>query len=157
MPIYLPAPEHRPSGPDGQGWNRLTVAAPAPQAQCALHPRTYAALVESQDTRRARWGGFGPCTRGGDCDSCPIMKAAPRRLTAFTPDVLVRILPREGGDELHVMNRPEEGWDSLSFPWTWVQIARLKGWRVGRHHRDEHGEGFWLHALRQRNGLYGDV
>jgi len=51
MPIFLPAPAHQPTGPDGQGWNRLTVAAPAPSAQCALRPRTYAALAESQDTR----------------------------------------------------------------------------------------------------------
>ncbi|QSI49976.1 hypothetical protein [Thermobispora bispora] len=147
MPIFLAAPAHRPTGPDGQGWNRLTAGID-PSAQCALRPRSYAALVEGQDTRRARWGGYGPCIRGGDCDGCPIASAAPRQLISFTPDVLVRILPRGDRDELHVMNRPDRGWDSGSVVWSWEQLARVVGWRVGRPHRDEHSDGFWLHQIQ---------
>lgn len=156
MPIFLSAPVREPSGPDGQGWNRLTAAAPGPSAQCALRPRSHAALVESQDTRRARWGAFGPCTRAGNCAGCPIASAAPRRLRSFTRDVLVRFLPRGGRTELHLMNNPAKGWDSSSSVWTWDELARLQGWRIGHAHRDEHGEGFWLHAAHPpQGGKYG--
>lgn len=149
MPIFLTAPAHQPGGPDGQGWNRLSAAVHGPSAQCALRPRSHAALIESQDTRRARWGGFGPCARDGHCEGCPIANAAPRKLASFMPDVLVRILRRpDGRTELHLMNRPDQGWDSSSQVWTWDELARLQGWRIGHAHRDEHGEGFWLHTTR---------
>ncbi|MFF3665434.1 hypothetical protein [Microtetraspora malaysiensis] len=79
MPIYLPAPAHDSRGPDGDGWNRLSLnAGPVYPGQCALAPTSYATLWESQDTRRARWGGFGPCVRCGDCTSCPAMSALRR-------------------------------------------------------------------------------
>ncbi|WP_433259299.1 hypothetical protein ACQPYK_49785 (plasmid) [Streptosporangium sp. CA-135522] len=158
MPIYLPAPTHNPGGPDGNGWNRFSLNAGALYpGQCALQPTSYATLWESHDTRRARWGGFDPCVRNGDCTSCPALTPAqPRRLLSFTPDVLVRILAREGAaDQPHIMNRPEDGWASFSERWTWAQLAHLEGWRLGDQHRDEHSAGFWLHATTISGGVYG--
>jgi hypothetical protein len=165
MPIYLPAPAHDRRGPDGQGWNRLSLnAGPVHAGQCALRPRSYATLRESWDTRRAQWGGFGPCGRAGygrevpDCRTCPVLAGERRELHSFEPDVLVRVLIRDGQTigEPHVMNRPGNGWESTSQVWTWQELARLEGWRLGRRHVDEHGEGFWLHAeWPPSGGVYG--
>lgn len=157
MPVRLEAPQHRPGGPDGQGWNRLSLNAHlgADRAQCALRPRSYAALRESQDTRRAGWGGFGPCDQDrASCTGCPRLTARPKTLRAFGDRVLVRLWERastENGPAVQhpapqpwLMDRPEEGWGSTGYPWTWSELARLAGWRIGRPYRDEHSDGFWL-------------
>jgi hypothetical protein len=162
VPIHLTPPAYQPTGPDGQGWNRLSLNAHGSKTpQCALRPRSYATLVESQDTRRAQWGGFGPCSGDGFCrDECLVLAVRSERLRSFTSDVLVRLLPRGEGvpDQAHLMNHPEKGWDSSSQVWTWEELARLEGWRVGRPHRDEHGDGFWLHATADPvNGCYGST
>jgi hypothetical protein len=150
MPIYLPAPAHNPRGLDGKGHNRLEVWSLAGD-ECALQPWSYETFVEQggtweqRDTRRARYGGFGPCTRAGACDGCPIRATqndTPVQLRAFTPRVLVRIDPRDGSPWL--MNHPEKGWASFAYRWTWPALARLAGWTVGDRHSDEHGHGFWL-------------
>lgn len=141
MPIHLPAPAHRPSGPDGQGWNRISLGSLAGD-QCALRPRNYSHLRESQDTRRAGYGGYGPCIAAGKCETCPIFQAAPRELQSLDDRVLVRIHPHDG--HLYLMNRPEDGWASLALRWTWQDVARLDGWEIGRRYSDEHGDGFWL-------------
>jgi hypothetical protein len=155
MPIYLEAPARKPGGPDGKGWNRLSLNAHMGDgmAQCALRPRSYSTLYESQDTRLARWAGFGACVGDGGCGTCPILSAEPIELRSFVRDVLVRI---DDAGELYVMNKPEQGWDSSAQRWTWDEIARLNGWRLGDRYADEHGEGFWLHAVGDaRNGIYG--
>ncbi|MFD7205923.1 hypothetical protein [Streptomyces sp. NPDC059893] len=147
MPIRLPAPTPRPGGPNDQGMNRIALnpAALGVDDQCALRPRSFATLWESQDTRRARWGGFGPCVQDGDCPTCPIFRAEPQHLDAFASRILVRIA---ADGRPHLMNRAEDGWASLSIRWTWQELARLDGWTLGRRHHDEHSEGFWLeHAV----------
>ncbi|MEU8642303.1 hypothetical protein AB0C91_10335 [Streptomyces sp. NPDC048674] len=144
MPIHLPAPAHRNGGPDGQGWNRMSLGSLAGD-ECALRPRDYSHLVESQDTRRARYGGYGPCISDGKCTDCPILQAAPQRLSSLDDRVLVRVHPVDGRP--YLMNRPEDGWASLAKRWTWQDMARLDGWEIGRRHRDEHGDGFWIHRV----------
>ncbi|MFE1451943.1 hypothetical protein [Streptomyces olivaceoviridis] len=144
MPILLTAPAHQNGGPDGRGWTRLAIntMAVGVDDECALRPRDYSHLRESHaDTRRARWGGYGPCVGSGDCESCPIFQAAPLTLTALTDRVLVRI---GAGGSPYLMNRPEDGWASVARRWTWQDLARLNGWEIGRAYRDEHSEGFWL-------------
>ncbi|MFJ3084729.1 hypothetical protein ACIPJG_33960 [Streptomyces halstedii] len=143
MPIYLPAPAHRNGGSDGQGWNRLSLASMGGLAddECALRPRDYSHLVESQDTRRARYGGYGPCVTAGRCAACPIFQSAPRHLNSLDNHVLVRI-HRDG--YVYLMNRAEAGWASGAMRWTWQDIARLDGWEIGRQYFDEHSDGFWL-------------
>lgn len=141
MPIYLQAPAHRNGGPDGQGWNRMSLGSLAGD-ECALRPRDYSHLLESQDTRRSGYGGYGPCVTEGRCEACPIFLAAPKHLESLDDRVLVRVDPRDGRP--HLMNRPDDGWASMSMRWTWQDLARLEGWMVGRRHDDEHGTGFWL-------------
>lgn len=141
MPIFLRAPAHNPAGPDGQGWNRLSIWSPAGD-ECALRPHSYAALIESQDTRHARYGGFGACIRQGQCDGCPIRTRPVRELHAFTDRVLARISPSDGHPWL--MNHPDKGWASFGYRWTWEDVARVPGWTIGDRHVDQHGDGFWL-------------
>ncbi|GAB1646879.1 hypothetical protein [Krasilnikovia sp. MM14-A1259] len=160
MPIHLSAPAHRPGGPDGDGWNRLSLNAHigADRAQCALRPRSYPTLVESQDTRRARWGGYGPCAATGECLACPVLTAEPRRLDVPGDRVLVRLKPgrlygaglgaQVTPEQPFVMDDPERGWQAGAEPWSWQQLARVPGWQVGRRHHDAHGPGFWLHRAQ---------
>jgi hypothetical protein len=160
MPIRLEAPTYRPGGPDGKGWNRLSLNAHMgiPADQCALKPRDYPHLWETTNRPRcAQWGNYGPCGRSdGDCTVCPVLTTAPRLLNAFGDSVLVRIrnapILRDREvlgyrDEPWLMNRPEDGWASFGYPWTWAELARLPGWTVGRRHMDEHSDGFWLHKV----------
>lgn len=163
MPVYLSQPRHDGRGPDGQGWNRLSLNAGPTVDQCALKPSSYATLWESQNTTRARFGSFGPCTREGACSDCPVLAEAlnPEPFRAFTDSVLVRVLSRPsrvgvfGTDTRvpHLMNKPEQGWGSTSFPTTWQRLAQIigHGWTLGRRHVDQdspggaNGEAFWLH------------
>lgn len=156
MTILLRAPEYRPGGPDGKGWNRLSLCAHmgTPANQCALQPRTWGTLREIRElgSSRARFGNYGRCTNRGDCGTCPILAAKPETLGAFTDKILVRFLERRTVDgytrtELHLMNKPEDGWSSRSYVWTWEELVRLVGWDVGRRYADEHSEGFWLHKV----------
>lgn len=164
MTIRLEAPAYRPGGPDGQGWNRLNLNAHigAERPQCALRPRSYPTLWMSQDTRRARWGGYGPCIRperttGDLCGGCPMLTER-TELRSFTPSVLARIQRRVVGEgfvaqehtQVWLMNRPDNGWGETGHIWPWDDLARLEGWRVdSRPYRDEHSDGFWLHATRR--------
>lgn len=144
MPIHLPAPEPVLGGPDGRGWTRLSIASMGGLSndECALRPRDYTHLRESQDTRRARYGSYGPCISDGKCETCPIFQAPPLELQSLDDRVLVRIHPHDG--RVYLMNRPEDGWASLGLRWTWQDLRRLNGWEIGRRHQDEHSDGFWL-------------
>ncbi|KUN37719.1 hypothetical protein AQJ30_15660 [Streptomyces longwoodensis] len=157
MPIHLTAPEAAPGGPDGKGWNRLSLNAHFGQAaQCALRPQRWAALLESQDTRRARWGGFGPCVNGGKCDACPLLAALHDQCTVVpfnAPRVLVRVEPVYPPDAMFAGPAGWRLWPTLGpddrdyrdrRPWSWEDVVRVHGWEVGRAYVDEHGDGFWL-------------
>lgn len=155
MPIYLPVPEPRRGGPDGQGWNRMSVASMGGLAgdQCALRPLSYSHWRESYaDTLRARYGGYGSCVREGKCEGCPIL-AARAHLDALNDRVLVRIDPHDRRP--YLMSRPEDGWASGALRWTWERLARLEGWRAGGRYRDEHSDGFWLERVPAEQGETG--
>ncbi|MFG2684282.1 hypothetical protein [Streptomyces sp. NPDC048392] len=160
MPIYLPEPA--PTRPaDGKGFNRLSLNAHigAGGAQCALIPTSYPTLFESYDTRRARWGGFGPCIqRKPDCETCPVLTelgTSTEKITFNSPRVLVRIDTSVTPDAsfnatpvttLWMTDQPEDPqYRSNGQKWTWRRILHVKGWELGRRHRDELGDGFWLH------------
>lgn len=154
--IHLRAPQYDPRGPDGRGWNRLSVNAHmgSPADQCALRPRTWAGMYGVRDSRRARWGNNGRCINAGNCGGCPILHLTqddPKWLPAHTDTVLVRLKEWDGDSRVtlppptpYVVDQPELGWASPRYRWEWDALARLRGWRLGRHHWDEHGEGFWL-------------
>ena len=147
MPIHLPAPAPAVGGPDGRGWTRLSLASMGGLAgdECALRPRDYSHFLEAQDTRRARYGGYGPCIADGKCETCPISNAKPTTLRSLDDRVLVRIHQQDGRP--YLMNRPEDGWASLAQRWTWQDLARLEGWAFGPRYRDEHSAGFWLERV----------
>lgn len=157
MPIYLRAPEAPANGPDGKGWNRLSLNAHGGfLPQCALRPRRWGALLESMDTRRARWGGFGPCVNRGRCDDCPVRSALHGQCTVVpvnAPRVLVRVEPiftekrlfgGPDGWRLWITNGPDDQEYRNGQPWLWEDATRVRGWDLGPAYYDEHGEGFWL-------------
>lgn len=146
MPILLEPPAHRPGGPDGRGWSRLSLNAHMGTGgpQCALRPRSYPDLwIASRDTRHAQWGGHGPCTGGGDCSRCPVLAGRDRReLDAPGDEVLVRLTD---SDVAGWTGAPAQQVWIDGERWSWDQLAALRGWRVGRAVTDEQGHGFWLH------------
>ncbi len=150
MPVYLPAPQRDPRGPDGQGWNRLRIES-FWNDECALKPTTWQTLwIAQTDTRRASYGNFGYCGRKGDCDSCPVMaRFTSERLTmpaygSRTGRLIARPDPQRRG-LVHVFNNPDfADWGHWAWWWTWQELARVDGWEVGRGFWDEHGPGFWL-------------
>lgn len=157
MLIHLEAPAYNPKGPDGQGWNRLSLCAHigGSDNQCALLPRSYETLWEATHNR-SRFGGYGTCRNSGNCDACPVFAAKPVTFGSFTDRVLVRILERVVNTgslfpavsrRAHLMNKPEDGWASRSYEVNWSWLVRLAGWKVGRRHADEHSEGFWLEKV----------
>lgn len=160
MPLFLTASSYGSRGPDGQGWNRLSLNAhfDVPN-QCGLLPTNYATLFESM-TGRQRWGGFEHCSGPGPgrCGSCPIQRAHLRGQSgiewpANTPLLLVRIqpLPRTPGS---LFADPAAGRSTLD-PRTWrgaatgvaadwQMVRNTPGVRLGRSFRDGEGEAFWL-------------
>lgn len=165
MPVFLPEPS--PTRPPG-GWNRLSLNAHMGiGAQCALQPTSYASLLESHNTFRARWGGFGSCVKDSrwegrqpDCETCPVWKAllgGAEEMPFNAARVLVRIaqeypdredapLTAPAVTRLWVTDRPEaEDYRAVGQEWTWGRLARLRGWELGRRHHDPISPGFWLH------------
>jgi len=161
-PIFLEPPAHNPSGPDGKGWNRLSLCAHlgSPAPRCALRPRTYPTLWESaRNTVHCRWewgSGYAHCTRQGRCADCPILAAPARTHRSGADRLLVRIHERgepsdliPGGvrTELRLTGQSEAGPQGPGERWSWDEIRRLNGWRIGRAHRDAHSAGFWIHKI----------
>ncbi|MGD3111479.1 hypothetical protein [Streptomyces sp. YGL11-2] len=173
MPIYLPEPE--PTRPaDGKDYNRLSLNARmgVGGAQCALLPHSYPTLLESRDTRRARWGGFGCCIRGqADCRDCHVLAAtldAPSQQVRFNAStVLIRVETTFRDDAssnaqpttaLWMTDRPADAdYRTYGQKWDWFNLQRLKGWELGRKHRDEIGEGFWMHRTPYAKAPHVDV
>lgn len=166
MPIYLEAPTYRPAGPDGKGWNRLSLNAHmgTPTARCAMRPRDYTSLHEIlRDSRLCQWDSRWAACDGapaGDCTQCPRL-TGPARMLAVSravTTVMVRVYESAkvcdltpGGipAKLRICVREDGGdgdWHAASV-WTWEEVARLgaAGWRVGRRFHDDRGPGFWLH------------
>lgn len=132
MPIHLTAPRgHPPGAPEVY----------TPPAQCALRPTSYPSLVESQDTRRARWGSFGPCTREGHCIDCPVLTRT-RPMLAVTRDVFVWVDER---NVPHLVDKPEDPATRVERT-SWARLAKLPGWTIGGQGECALGEGFWIHA-----------
>ena len=149
MPVYLPAPEPDRRGPDGKGRNRLRIES-VWFDECALRPTSWQTLwIAQADTRRAWYGNFGPCGRKGRCGGCPVWEAPPlacRDHGDGSGRMLARLDPHRR-DLAWLMVCPELGWDSYGYPWTWAELARLRGWQADRGYFDEHGEGFWLRRV----------
>lgn len=146
MPIHLTPPDI-PHGPDGQGWNRLSVAScMTPIAQCALRPRDWTHYLEAQrGTVFSAWGSYGACIRDdGDCTACPVLNGHPVTLPDY-PRLLVRVHPH---DTCHAYLLPEDqadrGWAAMARRITWPELIRAAGWLPGARYSDEHGAGFWL-------------
>lgn len=138
MPIYLEAPPFDPRGPDGQGRNRLRVDGIDPAPRCALRPRSFPTLRESQNTLLAAWSGqFGRCTNQGKCSTCSLVS---RRfsLPEGDPKFVIR---QDANGSLHYTTDLAAGWNAVLTPLDWDDLASLEdGWLFSRAKRDQHGE-----------------
>ncbi|RSN14843.1 hypothetical protein DMH25_07870 [Streptomyces sp. WAC 01325] len=159
MPLFLEQPTY-PRGPDGRGWNRLSLNAHFDRRhQCGLQPTRFAALYEAL-TGRQHWGGFGRCFVGhpGSCGSCPVQLRRLAREGGInwpdeTPLLLARVRPwplTPGA----LFADPASGRSSLELsPWRggqpvldadWVEILNTPGLLISWCWQDEQGEAFWL-------------
>lgn len=146
MPIHLEPPGHDPRGPDGLGWNRMSIAQITPGAQCALRPHSYSHMwISMTDTRRATWGGYGACIQEGDCDTCPLLRGRDGPQIPESDTWCVRIHDHNGAP--YLMNRPDGGWYETALRWEWTTLANaisVDGWDVGPLLEDQHGRYFTL-------------
>ncbi|MEU6331475.1 hypothetical protein ABZ851_29990 [Streptomyces sp. NPDC047049] len=157
--LFLPQPSYCPGGPDGQGWNRLSLNAHFDtRHQCGLLPQNYAALWESMTGRQA-WGGFGRCSRlaPGQCGGCRIQQLHMAHdgidWPAKTPLLLARVRPlpptpgsvfvnvTAGLSELEMVSWLGE---PTGVEADWRTVRNTAGLRLGRGFRDADGEAFWL-------------
>ena len=139
MSVYLPAPQHKPTGVDGCGWNRIAIHGGMCMDECALKPKTIASFFDALDTRKARYGTYGTCLANGDCDSCSTLTAEnPWRW--FGDSMFVRV----ANDNIPwIMNRQIGGWEVYGVPTTWDYLLTLNGVEFKRQ-RDEHSDGLMM-------------
>ncbi|WP_327359763.1 hypothetical protein [Streptomyces sp. NBC_01304] len=159
MPLFLPETHpYSPKGPDGQGWNRLSLNAHfETRNQCGLLPIRYATLFESR-TGRQRWGGYERCSEGGACGTCPVSNLAldHRPLAdwpAASPLLLGRVKPwplasgmpfsdpAGGRSDVHL-----ETWqgEDTGVKVDWQSLRNDFDARIGWVFRDNDDEVFWI-------------
>ncbi|WP_328973331.1 hypothetical protein [Streptomyces sp. NBC_00239] len=178
MPVYLDNPhEYSPRGPDGHGWNRLSLNAHFDTpAHCGLRPIRFASLFEAR-TGRQRWGGFERCmgakltprpvpnaspdTPRVLCGSCPVYQNAREHpLVPNWPDRSVLLLgrvrdwPRTPGMWLA---DPAAGRSSVHLhTWQgqdtgvavdWPDLAIAAEIRMTWQFQDQDGDAFWIVRL----------
>jgi len=134
MPIFLQAPAHNPRGVDGNGHNRFAITVTTLD-ECALKPKSLAAFFDALDTRRARYGAYGPCTRHGRCSDCVTLTKRSNPYWFINP-MFVRI---DDVGRPWLMNRVDNGWDEFGKPITWEWLLAVESVSFKRT-RDEYGE-----------------
>jgi hypothetical protein len=158
-------------GPDGKGWNRLSVLGGSWRAtpRCVLQPLTVTAWWESLHRRTSAIfsGLYGDCVKPPsdpygqqpDCTSCPVATRH-TTLSAFEPRVLIRYfcdgyLVAHHTGHAYLMNKPDDP-DSSARVWTWTDLLALDGWAYdGRHLDDGISPGHWIRAIRPpERGVY---
>ncbi|MFE1478563.1 hypothetical protein ACFW6N_32525 [Streptomyces cyaneofuscatus] len=157
MPLFLEQPSYGPRGPDGQGWNRLSLNAHFDtRHQCGLMPTTYAALYESTRGLQS-WGPYERCSSSGHCSACPVQRLHLERdgvdWPAGSPLLLARVRPlplspglmfadpAAGRSTLHLRTWRGEDVDVEA---DWRTVRNSPGLRLGRAFWDEEGHAFWL-------------
>ncbi|MFB8406757.1 hypothetical protein [Streptomyces sp. NPDC055912] len=158
MPLFLEQPTYGPHGPDGQGWNRLSLNAHFDtRHQCGLLPIGYTGLFESR-TGRQGWGGYDRCGKAGACGACPVsaLSGEQRPLEGWpagTPLLLGRVRPwaltpgalladpAGGRSDVHLMTWQGE---DTGVKADWQSVRNDYGARISWTFRDAEGEAFWL-------------
>ncbi|MEV8335076.1 hypothetical protein [Streptomyces niveus] len=158
MPLFLEQPTYGPAGPDGLGWNRLSLNTHFDtRHQCGLLPSTYATLLESRRGVQA-WGSYDRCVASpfGSCSSCPIQRWHLERdgisWPLDVPLLLVRIRPLPLSPGLSFAD-PAAGRSTVHLcSWRGEDLNVKADWRtlrntagvLGRAFWDSEGQAFWM-------------
>lgn len=132
-----------PTGPDGQGRNRLTLYPGTPVARCMLRPSNWQAAWELHNRPSlAEPTLFGACTGSGDCATCPI--ANKRRTEYHRSPVMVGVVrefPSDGS--VWILNRRDKGWGEFGYRHSsWAEFVQHENVFIGRCLVDEYGAYF---------------
>lgn len=101
-----------------------------------------AAFFDAQDTRMARYGSFGPCTKSGNCGECDVLKRN-QDWKWFSDEMLVRM---DENGRPWVMNRPDNGWEEYGELTKWEYLLQLDGVVFDRWN-DEFGTGVMMRRI----------
>lgn len=161
MPLRLDPPHHGPAGPDGKGWNRLSLNAHFNTPRhCGLRPTNFTTLFEAR-TGRQHWGGYERCVSSGPCTSCTIYRTSSGHpqlpgWPARTPLLLGRVRdwprapvpgfadPAAGRSSVHLHTwQGSETGVRVEWPDLAAAADLVMTWKF----RDQEGDAFWLVRL----------
>lgn len=160
MPIFLEQPSYGPAGPDGQGWNRLSLNAHFDtRHQCGWQPTNFPTLFESM-TGRQGWGSYERCHKlaPGGCKQCPVQRRVLEKEGGLawpedTPLLLARVRPwphtpgamfadpAAGRSDVELQAWPL---GQAAITTTWLAVRNTSGLRLSWFWRDDDGEAFWI-------------
>ncbi len=136
MPIFLKAPSYDPKGCDGKGWNRIAIHGGMCLDECALKPKTLAAFLEAQDTRKASYGQYGACHNKGKCSDCAFAMQT-KDWHFYDDEIFIRSDDR---GMPWIMNRLDMGWDERGILTSWADLLKMDGVEFSRF-ADEFSSG----------------
>ena len=139
--ITLPDPR-TPRGPDGQGWNRLSINPMGPIDRCALKPQSRQAAL---DTARgmAQFGNkiaYGRCEGDRDCTSCA---HANRERDDWNPAWLIR---EDEKGHVWLLGNQENGWAAFGYCYASWEVLMNKTWLPKLERRQDATGFYWVEA-----------
>lgn len=139
--ITVPHPR-MPRGPDGRGWNRLSINPMAPVERCSLKPVTRQAAL---DTARgmAQFGNkfaYDHCERDGDCTSCA---HATRYRDDWNPGWIIR---EDDNGHVWLLGNQEKGWAAFGYCYASWQVLMNKTWLPKLVRQKDETGFYWIEA-----------
>jgi hypothetical protein len=85
------------------------------------------------DTRKARYGNYGPCDGRGQCNSCQRLHKT-EQWKWLSDEFFIR---KDEDGQPWIMNRPDDGWGEYGIRVSWEFLSRIKATFV--RSKDQHG------------------
>lgn len=131
-----------PTGPDGQGHNRLMLYPRTPVLRCLLRPTSWQAAWEAHNRPlQATPTNFDPCQHwGGDCTTCPI---ANRDRFAYKSGCNLAVVRECDDGSVWILNRRDRGFGEFGYRYSnWAAFVQHENVALGSRKVDEHGAYF---------------
>ncbi|MGF6440298.1 hypothetical protein [Paraburkholderia youngii] len=141
--ITLPDPRaESPRGPDGKGWNRLSINPMRPFDRCSLKPLSRQAAL---DTARgmAQFGNkiaYDRCVGAGDCSSCA---HANRDRDDWKSTWLIRESER---GHVWLLGNQEKGWSAYGYCYASWEALMNTTWLPKLERRHDETGIYWIEA-----------